>query len=245
MNQPTPTSQPQPVQPQPAATAGAAPVRAPVTAVLFDRDGVLTNFDIAAATQYFQPLLPISVYALAARWQQAGEQQGFPRNLVEENNFFHFFWEQIAAEFDLDAAQRATLAGLDYTRFVVPYPEVQPVLAQLRRQNLRLGVLSNFSLASLDHSLVSAGLAHYFDAICAAPVIGYAKPAPQAYQIALDTLQVSAEQCLYFDDEEECVAGARALGMRAWLVDRRAGADDWQRGLVASLQAAPPLASRG
>lgn len=217
----------------------------PISAVLFDRDGVLTSFDIAAATQFFQPLLPISLYALAARWQQAGEQHGFPRNLAEESSFFSAFWAQLAAEFNLDGAQQAALAGLDYTRFVVPYPEVQPVLAQLRRQKLRLGVLSNFSLASLDHSLVSAGLAHYFDAICAAPVIGYAKPAPQAYQIALDTLQVSAEECLYFDDEEECIAGAEALGMRAWLVDRRAGVDDWQCKLVAGLQAVPQLALRG
>lgn len=219
--------------------------RPPIVAVLFDRDGVLTNFDIDAATQFFQPLLPISVYALAERWQQAGEQHGFPRNLAEEKYFFNNFWEQIATEFNLETAQRTILAELDYTRFVVSYPEAPVVLEQLRKQNLRLGVLSNFSLASLDHSLVSAGLAQYFDIICAAPVIGYAKPTPQAYQIALDAMQVSADQCLFFDDEEECVAGARALGMHAYLVDRSAKADDWQRRLVASLHAAPQLASRG
>lgn len=217
---------------------------ATIRAVLFDRDGVLTNFDLAGASAFFAPLLPISVFALAARWQEAGAQQGFPRNLAEERAFFDRFWAQAADEFQLNADQRAALANLDYTRFVVRYPEVQPVLAELRRRGLRLGVLSNFTLASLDQSLVGAGLADYFDVICAAPVIGVAKPAPRAYQIALDALQVTADECLYFDDEAECVAGAHALGMHAFLVDRRAQADDWQAGVVMGLRAAPELASR-
>lgn len=214
----------------------------PVRGVLFDRDGVLTKFDLAGATQFFAPLLPISIFALAARWQVAGEQHGFPRSPVEEQAFFDRFWSQTADEFHLDAAQRAALAQLDYTRFVVSYPEAPLVLEQLRRQNLRLGVLSNFSLASLDRSLVSAGLAPYFDAIVAAPVIGFAKPDPQAYRIALDALQITADECLYIDDEEECVEGARAVGMNAFLLDRRADAHDWQRGIITSLEAVPQLA---
>lgn len=215
-----------------------------IRAVLFDRDGVLTSFDLAGAGAFFAPLLPISVFALAARWQEAGAQQGFPRNLAEERVFFDRFWAQAADEFSLNAEQRAALGGLDYTRFVLSYPEVPPVLAELRRRGLRLGVLSNFTLASLDQSLVGAGLADYFDVICAAPVIGVAKPAARAYRIALDALQVTADECLYFDDEEECVAGARALGMRAFLVDRRAQADDPQAGVVTDLRAALNLAGK-
>lgn len=217
----------------------------PIRAVLFDRDGVLTDFDLAGATAFFEPLLPISIFALAARWQEAGAQHGFPRSLAEERVFFDHFWAQAADEFNLNADQRAALLGLDYTRFVVSYPEVMGVLGQLRDQNLRLGVLSNFTLASLDQSLVSAGLAGYFDVICAAPVIGFSKPAAQAYQIALDALQVTARECLYFDDEKECVAGARRLGLAAYLVDRRAAADDWPAGLVTSLRSAPELVLRG
>lgn len=208
----------------------------PFAGVLFDRDGVLTKFDIAGATQFFDGLLPISVFALAARWEAAGSQMGFPRSMAEEREFFRCFWSQIADEFDLDGAQRALLADLDYTRFVVSYVETPTVLAWLRGHNMRLGVLSNFSLASLDQSLASAGLAHYFDAICAATVIGYAKPAPQAYQVALNVLRVPAGGCLYIDDEEECVEGARRLGLTALHLDRRAAADDWDRQVITSLR---------
>lgn len=51
------------------------------------------------------------------------------------------------------------------------------------------------------------------------------------------------DECLCFDDEEECVAGARRLGLRAYLVDRSAPSDDWEKGAVKSLHTVPQLAS--
>jgi putative hydrolase of the HAD superfamily len=221
-----------------------ASITKPVAAVLFDRDGVLTYFDTAAAAEYFRPLLPISIFALASRWQAAGARRGFPRNLAEERALFAEFWDEVATEFGLDAAQCASLASVDYTQFVVAYPEVEETLKQLRAHNIRLGVLSNFSLASLDHSLVSAGLGDFFDVVCAAPVIGVSKPSAKAYQIALDALQVKPEQCLFFDDELECVEGARQVNMRAFLVDRHAPGTDWRRRIVSNLLEVPALVAR-
>ncbi len=221
-----------------------ASVAKPISAILFDRDGVLTYFDTAGAAEYFRPLLPISIFALASRWQVAGAKRGFPRNLAEERAFFGEFWSEVATEFSLDAAQCASLTAVDYTQFIVAYPEVEEALKQLRAQNVRLGVLSNFSLASLDHSLVSVGLGDYFDVVCAAPVIGASKPSAKAYQIALDALQVKPEQCLFFDDEWECVEGARLVGMRAFLVDRHAPSTDWRQRIVTDLLEVPALVAR-
>ena len=213
-----------------------------VQAVLFDRDGVLTYFDLDEAIAFFRPLLPISLLEIAARWQAFGDLNGFPRNLAEEKLFFANFWEQLADEFRLTQGQRTVLGRLDYTRFIVPYPEVRSVLNELNTSSLRLGVLSNFSLASLEQSLVTTGLANFFYIICAAPVIGAAKPSPRAYEIALAGLRVEPEQCLFFDDETECVEGARKLGLRAYLVDRQAPMHDLARLVVADLRAVPELA---
>lgn len=208
-----------------------------ITAVLFDRDGVLTYFDVDAAVAFFRPLLPISLAEIAHRWQNFGTAIGFPRNLGEERLFWAAFWEQLSNEFTLTGEQRAALADLDYTRFIVPYPEVRAVLAQLRARNIHLGVLSNFSLASLEQSLVTAGLAQYFDIACSAAVSGVAKPSPQAYRIALDALQVAPNQCLFFDDEMECVEGARNMGLLAFLVDRRAPVHDVAQRVIVDLEA--------
>jgi putative hydrolase of the HAD superfamily len=210
-------------------------------AVLFDRDGVLTYFDVDAAMAFFRPLLPISLAEIAGRWQVLGGAVGFPRRLGEERLFWACFWDQLSDEFLLTAEQRAALGSLDYTRFVVPYPEVGLILEQLRANKLRLGVLSNFSLASLKQSLVTANLAEYFDIACSAPVIGAAKPSAKAYEIALEALQVKPEQCMFFDDEVECVEGARRMGLCAYLVDRQGTADDYQSAIVCSLRAVPQL----
>jgi HAD superfamily hydrolase (TIGR01509 family) len=216
-------------------------VAAPVEAVLFDRDGVLTYFDTGAAAEYFRPLLPISIFALASRWQAAGAEGGTPRNLAEETAFFARFWNELATEFHLTDTQREKLLTLDYPRFIVPFPEVRVTLENLRAQGVRLGVLSNFSLASLDHSLVSIGLGEYFDVICAAPVIGVSKPSPEAYRIAVDALEVRPENCLFFDDELDCVAGARRVGLQGYLVDRRAASADLRLRVVPDLSIVPAL----
>jgi HAD superfamily hydrolase (TIGR01509 family) len=212
-----------------------------VQAILFDRDGVLTYFDVDAAVAFFQPLFPISVFELAARWQTFGAATGFPRSLAEEKDFFTKFWKQLSDEFKLEPVQLAALENLDYTRFVVPYPEVRSVLNYLHAQNIRLGVLSNFSLASLEQSLVTTNLAAYFDTICAATVIGASKPSAQAYEIAVQALQVEPKQCLFFDDELGCVEGARKLGMRSYLVDRQAATHDLQNAVVVNLSLVPLL----
>jgi HAD superfamily hydrolase (TIGR01509 family) len=213
-----------------------------VQAVLFDRDGVLTYFDVPAATSFFRLVVPISLFELAACWQSFGEAKGFPRSVTEERIFFTKFWNQLTDEFDLQAEQRAVLENLDYTRFIVPYPEVRSVLDQLQTHKIRLGVLSNFSLASLEQSLVSIDLAAYFDVICAATVIGASKPSALAYEIALEGLQVTPEHCLFLDDEAECVDAARRLGLRAYLIHRHGSTHDMQRGILANLLPVPQLA---
>ena len=106
---------------------------------------------------------------------------------------------------------------------------------------MKVGVLSNFSLASLDASLRTTGLAPWIDAACAATVIGVAKPNPDAYRIAAAALGVAPADCLFFDDEQECVDGARRVGMTAYRVDRRRATHDLDAGVVADLSALPAL----
>ena len=204
-------------------------------AVIVDRDGVLTDFDMAAAALYFAPLLPITLWEMSDRWEARGAAVGFPRSLDEERRFFHGFWDALAGEFGLDANARAALHDFDYTGYLKAYPDVRPSLVQARQAGLKIGVLSNFTLASLEPSLKSAGLADVIDAACAATVIGASKPEVAAYQIAAHALGVEPGDCLYFDDEQPCVEGARAAGMTAYLVDRSQSRHDLARGIVCDL----------
>jgi HAD superfamily hydrolase (TIGR01509 family) len=206
-----------------------------IRAVIFDRDGVLTYFDLAAAAAYLCPLLPLQLDQVHARWERWGAQVGFPRSVVEEQRFWRSFWDQICDEESLGDEARAALQRFRYTSVIHAYPEARAALLAARRAGLRTGVLSNFTLASLDDSLEAAGLADLVDVACAAPVIASAKPQRAAYLAVTGALEVSPEECLFFDDEAPCVAGARALGMHALLVSRDAVQHQLDLGVVRDL----------
>lgn len=208
-----------------------------ISAVIFDRDGVLTDFDIPSAVQYFSSLLPIDLQAIEKRWHSWGMTVGFPRNLAEETQFWYGFWEQISDDLDLSSEVRTQLHQVDYTQFMKPFPDAQEALLIAREKQLKTGVLSNFTLASLTKSLTAVGLAEFVDEACAAPVIGASKPDPKAYLTITQRLGVKPEECLFFDDEIECVAGATAVGMQAYLVDRHRSGNDLAASIVQDLSA--------
>ncbi len=52
-----------------------------------------------------------------------------------------------------------------------------------------------------------------FDVVVDATYTGILKPDPRAYQACLDTLGLPAENCVFVDDQERNVVGARAVGI--------------------------------
>src|SRR5262245_61873383 len=121
-----------------------------VKAVIFDRDGVLLYFDLTVAVDFFQPLLPISLQEITDRWKRWGEKVGYPRTLAEERTFFRSFWDAVGDEFKVSSHVRIQLHQFDYTSCLLPFPDAAGVLFQVRKYGLKIGVLSNFSLASVN-----------------------------------------------------------------------------------------------
>ncbi len=165
-------------------------------------------------------LLPLSLREMATHWSEHGRQTGWPQTLAEEAVFFRRFWEQLGRHCQLSTAAVQALIAWDYKEVLRPFDEARAVLAHLKEHGFKIGVLSNFSLASLEPSLEHLGLSAYVDTACAATVIGVSKPHPDAYRIVADRLGVPASDCLFIDDEAEHVQGAQAVGMHACLLER-------------------------
>lgn len=68
-------------------------------------------------------------------------------------------------------------------------------------------------------------------------VIGAAKPAPEAYLHVTEVLGAVPADCLLVDDAVECVEGARAIGMHAYLVERQRAEHAIPDGIVRDLGA--------
>ena len=70
-----------------------------------------------------------------------------------------------------------------------------------------------------DYRVHTFGLHDCFDAFVTSGEVGYRKPDPRIFRMAMGIAQVSAEECIYFDDRAMLVDAARQLGMRAYRHD--------------------------
>ena len=102
-----------------------------------------------------------------------------------------------------------------------PFPDAVELLADLHRQQIPVGVLSNGNQAQQFDKLVSTGLDRYIGVVCTSELIGFAKPDPRAFQALANQLGVAHADLVFLgDNPDHDVAGARAVGIRAGLVER-------------------------
>ncbi|KAF8747261.1 hypothetical protein HU200_013251 [Digitaria exilis] len=80
-----------------------------------------------------------------------------------------------------------------------------------------LAVVSNFD-TRLRKLLKDLDVSDMFDAIVVSSEVGYEKPAPEIFKIALDQIGVDATKAVHVgDDETADKAGANAIGLECWL----------------------------
>jgi putative hydrolase of the HAD superfamily len=106
-----------------------------------------------------------------------------------------------------------------------PFPDAAPALAELRALGLRLICVSNWDV-SLPGVLARCGLAGALDGVVTSAEAGARKPDPAIFEPALRLARCAASEALYVGDTpSEDLAGARAAGIRALLIDRDGGGD--------------------
>ena len=97
------------------------------------------------------------------------------------------------------------------------YEDAPPVLRELRRRELKIGLVSN---TSRDLGWFIDTFSLDVDAWVASGAHGKVKPSPSIF-LAVDSLEVTpADAVMVGDSLEDDVEGARSLGMRAFLHPR-------------------------
>jgi putative hydrolase of the HAD superfamily len=103
------------------------------------------------------------------------------------------------------------------------FPEVEDTLREARSRSLHVGVISNWD-ERLRPLLVEIGLAQYFDSVTISCEVGVEKPGVEIFHAALRTAGVAANQAVHVgDSDKEDVRGAEAVGMTAFLLNRKEG----------------------
>jgi putative hydrolase of the HAD superfamily len=98
------------------------------------------------------------------------------------------------------------------------YEDALPVIAELRNRGLKLALLSNTGRD------LNEFVAHHridVDVFLTSRLHGKTKPHETIFRAVLERLAVEPQHAVMVGDSpEDDIAGARAVGMRAWLVDR-------------------------
>ena len=98
------------------------------------------------------------------------------------------------------------------------YDDALPALAEMRSQGLRIGLISN---GQRDLEEFARHHELDIDVACGSLAHGRIKPHPSIFEAALTALGVEVDEAVMVGDSyRDDIEGARALGMRAILVDR-------------------------
>ncbi|PNH01091.1 Fructose-1-phosphate phosphatase YqaB [Tetrabaena socialis] len=116
--------------------------------------------------------------------------------------------------------------GLPHSRAVRP---VLDILDEAQRRGVRTAVCSGGRKEEVERSLEERGLAGRFQAVVTSADVEHAKPEPDIFLLAAQSLGLQPGECVAFEDAEMGKRSARAAGPRqeaahaAWRADGRAG----------------------
>ena len=201
-----------------------------LAAVLFDVDFTLFRPGPELGPEGYQRIggrhgLSLDPVLYAEARVQAIETLQQNRELVHDEEIWIAFTEQIVLRMggDRDPGQAracATEMVREWERHenFSLYEDAQPVLAELRRHGLKIGLVSNGQRdleEFADHHTLNV------DAVVGSKAHGRVKPHASIFVAALQALEVAPEEtAMVGDSYEDDIEGARALGIRAILLDR-------------------------
>lgn len=97
-----------------------------------------------------------------------------------------------------------------------PNVEIWHAIPDLAK-NYKLVVINNGSSLALPYFKKQAPIDKYFPLFLCSGQLGFKKPDPKIYQLALKQLDCSADECLFIDDLQENIDGANAIGINGLL----------------------------
>ena len=104
-----------------------------------------------------------------------------------------------------------------------PYPDVEPMLRDVREMGIGIGIVSDWG-SNLRGILADLGLDAYLDFVLPSGAIGLSKPDPAFFRVALETADVGPSEALMVGDSYRAdVLGAWSAGIDAAWLDRREG----------------------
>jgi HAD superfamily hydrolase (TIGR01509 family) len=207
-----------------------------VRAVLFDWDGTLAREGLGGVPAACAAVADYAARNLGVDARPADVERAFaavlPHRAPDDGDrapeicgvlgqaFTWLGWPASAG--DVEAAARLFFETACRGQHI--YDDARAVLASLKYRGYRVGVVTNSIFAAeYWRPLVNGlGLAGYLETFVSSADVGLAKPNPAPFRRALADLGIPPHEAIFVGDTPATdIAGARAAGLRAILIDRR------------------------
>lgn len=206
-----------------------------IRGVIFDMYETLITHYHGNSPLYFSPQMAAEAGVPLLRFQEIWRGKECERTIGKmtlEETLTQILKENISAEKEeidrkvvkLTAKRIATATGC----FRNLHPEILPMLEELKKRNIKIGLISN-CFSEEAKVIRESVLAPCFDVMCLSYELGMRKPEPEIYEECIKRLGVKAEECLYVGDGGSSeLEAAREFGMTAlqavWYLSSR---EDW------------------
>lgn len=179
---------------------------APVRAVLFDFDGVLTTDKTGSltTTRCLSQLTGIELPRLQAAFRR------FNPALTRGETTHEAIWPQLCSEL----GQPVDIALLHKAFASTPMNARMMALARQLRPAYAVGIVTDNKKDRIDCLKELHALSSLFDPIVVSAEVGAGKEDALIFETALRALGMRAEECVFIDNSPEILVAARRLGMK-------------------------------
>lgn len=213
-------------------------VRHKYRAVIFDAGGTLIGQDdplgfekdlsaafgalgVSVTAQQIQALMPGLQTAATRRRKRIG---GWSRTPEEDRQ--SILWvgshmlESLGVTEDIEGKATAIYGRFAAGEFIGLFSDVKPTLERLTQTGITMGVLSNYA-PFLERNLRVLDIHRYFAFLVVSSLVGFEKPDPRIFQMAMQEARCPHEDILYVGDSlPDDVEGAKGVGLDVVLLDR-------------------------
>ena len=177
--------------------------------ILFDLGNVIVHFSHALMCEQIGGVLNRTGAETRSFLIDSGLMWDFERGKIGEEHLLAAVQSELGLRVEAVALSTACSDIFQLNEPIIP------VIESLKRQGLRLVVLSNTSRWHIQWIRQKWDVLDHFDQLVLSYKVGAIKPEPMMYEAALKAIHCKPEECFYTDDIPAYVAKAREFGLQA------------------------------
>ena len=179
--------------------------------ICFDLGNVLCFFDREKMFRQVAACCGISIPHVKKIMIHEGIQESHELGKIDTQNVYRLFKSKASKIFSLHEFTDAM------SDIFTGNTELWPIVEQLKKERMRLVLLSNTCESHYNHIYSNYPILHLFDHKILSFEVGYLKPDPRIFKLALQHAECAASECFYVDDIPAFIRGAKKVGLKGAL----------------------------